>query len=359
MSEDDWVARLQQDVSLDSSGQITLEPAQMARKMGLFQLPRPDYYLLKLVQALILGETNKVHIQFPRPDQMELHHTAQPWPAESLGDLMGFLLKSPGQNHPAHHLAVGVNVALGQGLAVELDPGCIRVTSPTIQTKPAKKFWPFASPGVRAMPPTPPWASPLFPLLKSRCRACVPVYWVNRALNRLHMSGHVLLDFPGNILIFDPMLVETEGICLFLDHDVTAPGLLGVSQMMGRGLRWVTGNFPDPTSWSLDKGHRRWFHIRCNQAYDDWRVKNMLSAGIPLLKCSAILQKAGGVTQLKPVLGGIELESENWDDWPKGYHIWVSAHGLDTDLSGFRLVQNQAHQNLKDTLRKLIDFAWS
>ena len=80
--------------------------------------------------------------------------------------------------------------------------------------------------------------------------------------------------------------------------------------------------------------------------------------GQPALGCAALLQScpftARNGSILTLISDGVSLESERLSAFPPGYKLWVSARGLRTDLSHFRVVKDDDYVQLISCLRTLI-----
>lgn len=64
----DFIQELEADGAYDSSGQFTLDRASALRKLAQYKLPRPQAWILKLVQAGVLGGADSVAIRLLRDE---------------------------------------------------------------------------------------------------------------------------------------------------------------------------------------------------------------------------------------------------------------------------------------------------
>ena len=71
------------------------------------------------------------------------------------------------------------------------------------------------------------------------------------------------------------------------------------------------------------------------------------------LGCSAIIQRC-------PISAGtgVALDREKLHDFPAGYKFWVSARHLGTDLSHFKVLQDERYQQLLGSLAQLVNTLW-
>lgn len=63
-------------------------------------------------------------------------------------------------------------------------------------------------------------------------------------------------------------------------------------------------------------------------------------------------------SQLTMFHDGVAWATEELQDFPSKYKIWVSSQGLRHDLGHFRVVQDQAYQQLLSRLQSFLQSAW-
>jgi hypothetical protein len=114
ISIDSVLAELSGPVADEQAGVFTIDVEQAIRKLGVVQLPDSEFYLLKMVQAAVASGAWEIHIdvswigivlKFSPP---ESHFVREE-------NLFVHLLDS-NSDSAFHHLAVGINSALGQGI---------------------------------------------------------------------------------------------------------------------------------------------------------------------------------------------------------------------------------------------------
>jgi hypothetical protein len=108
------LAELSGPVELVDPGVFTIDIEQAIRKLGVVQLPDSEFYLLKMVQAALASGAWEIQI-----DVSWIGITLKFSPPESQfvreENLFVHLLDSNADS-AFHHLAVGINSALGQGI---------------------------------------------------------------------------------------------------------------------------------------------------------------------------------------------------------------------------------------------------
>ncbi len=114
ISIDSVLAELSGPVADEQAGVFTIDVEQAIRKLGVVQLPDSEFYLLKMVQAAVASGAWEIQIyvswigitfKFSPP---ESHFVREE-------NLFVHLLDSSSDS-ALHHLAVGINSALGQGI---------------------------------------------------------------------------------------------------------------------------------------------------------------------------------------------------------------------------------------------------
>ncbi|MCA9794532.1 MAG: hypothetical protein KC910_22140, partial [Candidatus Eremiobacteraeota bacterium] len=110
------LGELQGAGNLDSSGVFTVDVRKALPKLERFQLPRPEFGMLKVVQSAVAAGATRVSVEVS-PATFSLAHDGQPPLPEELEGLLGYLMApdTPSHRRSLRDLAIGVNTALARG----------------------------------------------------------------------------------------------------------------------------------------------------------------------------------------------------------------------------------------------------
>lgn len=118
--------------SVNSSGIFTIDVRAALPKLEKFQLPRPHFGILKVVQSAVASGASFVETDFGSTG-ITIEHDGIPPNAEELRDLLSYLLSSnrAADERALRDLAVGVNTSLARGaswveVAARTDIGWVR-----------------------------------------------------------------------------------------------------------------------------------------------------------------------------------------------------------------------------------------
>ncbi len=102
--------------SVNSSGVFTIDVRAALPKLEKFQLPRPHFGILKVIQSAVASGATLVETNFGSSG-ITIEHDGAPPTAEELRELFGFLLSSnrASSDRALRDLAVGVNTSLARG----------------------------------------------------------------------------------------------------------------------------------------------------------------------------------------------------------------------------------------------------
>lgn len=100
----------------DSSGVFTVDVRKALPKLERFQLPRPEFGMLKVVQSAVAAGASRITVEVS-PVTLSLAHDGEPPLPEELEGLLGYLMAPdfPSHRRSLRDLAIGVNTALARG----------------------------------------------------------------------------------------------------------------------------------------------------------------------------------------------------------------------------------------------------
>ncbi len=128
----EYLRSMSTEGAISSSGVFTIDVRAALPKLEKFQLPRPYFGILKVIQSAIASGATVVETSFGSTG-ISIHHDGYPPTPDELRDLLGYLLSaSQGSGGRAlRDLAVGVNKSLARGsswveVAARTDTGWAR-----------------------------------------------------------------------------------------------------------------------------------------------------------------------------------------------------------------------------------------
>ncbi len=112
----EYLQAMSTEGSVSSSGVFTIDVRAALPKLEKFQLPRPHFGILKVVQSAIASGASFVKTDFGSTG-ITIEHDGAPPQAEELRDLFSYLLSSnrAASERALRDLAVGVNTSLARG----------------------------------------------------------------------------------------------------------------------------------------------------------------------------------------------------------------------------------------------------
>lgn len=114
----EYLQSMVSDGAVNSSGVFTIDVRAALPKLEKFQLPRPHFGILKVIQSAIASSASRVETRFTSTG-IVIEHDGFPPRGEELTNLFSFLL-SPTQSaadRALRDLAVGLNTSLARGAA--------------------------------------------------------------------------------------------------------------------------------------------------------------------------------------------------------------------------------------------------
>ncbi|MBI3926136.1 MAG: hypothetical protein HY319_11385 [Armatimonadetes bacterium] len=376
---------------LESSGHFTVESRVALEKMARLQLHSPYEYVLKLIQAAVAARAGEIRIDTDRRGVSLLFDRAV-WNLEHLRDLSDLVLEPQATGPQRHrtHLAIGLNAARA------LEPREIEVvswngthgahlvrrgTSETVErlvSGPATERTRIQVRDRRAIPlrPSGPawagwsdhlatrslgdygaemrslWDSEYSQIWRRALFAPIPVVLDGRAVNRPFLGAPktlTSLDRRQQVMnITHPTVGYRIRQCRFLlggQDRLPGPatmGILGITALWQRPRR-----FPAALKkWSSGALHSQ-------------KLPRLRLWGEPVLSCHAILGQLprgyfstsiGWIAFVKDgvVMRKLMPRRESMTNWC----IVVSANDLESDLSEFGVVENEAYEKVLDCLEQ-------
>lgn len=372
MAGEDYLDEVRAQGTYESSGVFSHDLAAMLAKLGKHQLPAPELFVLKLVQSAVAGGASEIRFRTDLGHDLEVTFDGRPWEAEELGQLSHFLAGAPPDQRHLHHLAVGLQAALARSPwswellsrhACLTQRGLVSGSHHALNT--LRLDWRTRLQKVLN------WLTmQVFwkggQLLASRAMyAPIAVFLNKYGLNR--HAGAINIPFrstgAGSPLVLEPD-VDAHGICYFLPVD--RPGdVFGSAMSLCHGVSWWTGHLLQPSSWqSLPTtpraGSRKLPGVEVHSPLQ--QLPSIHYGYQPALGCAALLQSCPMTASLGSVLtlicDGVALDGERLRNFPPGYKMWVSAQGLATDLSQFKVVKDERYNELVQSLNLLIGKVW-
>jgi len=107
---------LKSEGELNSSGVFTVDLKKALPKLEKFQLPKPHFGLLKIVQSAVVAGATRLNCSFD-PLNIRLEHNGTPPSPEELGNILSYLMEPdfPTHNRSLRDLAIGINTTLARG----------------------------------------------------------------------------------------------------------------------------------------------------------------------------------------------------------------------------------------------------
>ena len=107
---------LRSEGSLDSSGVFTVDLTKALPKLEKFQLPKPHFGLLKIVQSGVVAGADKIQCSFGT-SAIRIEHNGKPPKPNELKEILSYLMAAdqPPTERSLRDLAIGVNTALARG----------------------------------------------------------------------------------------------------------------------------------------------------------------------------------------------------------------------------------------------------
>ena len=367
MASDDYLEEVRGEGKLVSSGSFTVDREGMLAKLGKHQLPGPDYYVLKLVQAAVAGGATFIRFRTSGAGK-EITFDGKPWEAHELARLGDYVLAAAPEQRHLFHLAVGM-----QGL-LALSPS----------------RWELCSPRGRVGVPSGPGE-----VLANTLR----VGW-GRGAGKVAAGLAMRFFWEGRRLLFKrakyaPIAITLDtsyvnrhagvlslrrtfghSICPVLmppDTDATdftyvvpteEPGeVMGPAMSLCSGVSWVQGELLQRETWntvlSVSDEDPKFGTSRMRQVVElpSQSLPGIIYGDRRALGCSALIQRAPITGQwgsrLTLIHDGVALDGERLRDLP-GYKLWVSARGLGVDLSHFKVIRDERYQRLVEALGQLL-----
>ncbi|MGE0494589.1 MAG: hypothetical protein AB7S38_35595 [Vulcanimicrobiota bacterium] len=330
MSElDDFLDHQRQLGSQDSSGVFTLNLARAQATLRRFALADPNFYLLKLVQAGVALEADRVELAIgQRSTRLGFLSSRAATPEALLK-----ALENPQQvaDPAVRHLAVGLNTA---------PLGRFEWTHSTRQSS-----LQLAVEGDQAElvagPPRPevPEHRHLYQLLLTRPR-------LDQA-----RAVRAELDAVTSATAFSPVPVVVNGRPTW--SSLTRPEALLCRYQAGSGL-----SLPNPSLAAyqeVEPGLFAWQGGRVGSS-PTWLVAFEAPAEGERMPCQMVMRFARkwiGSTRLTIVVDGVTLPPKRVDIGLSGMEAFLSGHGLQLDLSEFQVVEDQAYADLLDRLWRM------
>lgn len=338
MADDSALDRLSLEGELDSSGQFQVDLDGLSRN-ALRHLPAPEYFLLKLVQGLLAQRVTSIACQV-RASHIE----------------MEFLCSSP-VDWTRGDLALGLLAARQIGYRPSPQESRLK-----LELGPTRRFWEVFSryrSGIR-----------IIRLLNQRLRlSTTPIVLNGQVLNRC-IDGPVMVNNTGEIL--PP--AEADALYYFLGHIPPLDRVLGPTRVhlvfppvnfstRWAQVHWWQGHFDQPSSWQpfakVELPRIRVFGLLPRRRWEidaqSWSIPAIRHEGQATVGYQAIINKHPRKrATLHLVHQGLMWEPEYPEELPDGYVYWASAFGLQSDLSGFRVVRDQAYRNLLASLQELL-----
>lgn len=107
---------LSSEGELNSSGVFTIDVRKALPKLEKFQLPKPHFGLLKIIQSAVASGARQVWVEFTATT-IRIEHNGQPPDEHGLRNLLSYLMAKdqPTEERTLRDLAIGVNTTLARG----------------------------------------------------------------------------------------------------------------------------------------------------------------------------------------------------------------------------------------------------
>lgn len=351
---DELLSELRSEGELDSTGTFAVDFLEAQRKLGQYQLGRPGEGLLKVIQACVAGGAAEVQLG-NRGSRVVLKARAR-FPVEELRKLSHYLLHSQMQGpRGLHHLAVGLNALVGtRPRKLELRYDNLLWTPENEWTELPRE----EPPGLELAMTRGEATEKRWERLHEALR--VPLSLVPHYLRR---AGQADLDEVALRTIFAPVPVRLNKVLLnspsleelfpprrhILQLGIMASGE-AASQLIGipvvRQAR-MPAQIWAPSLHSLPAP-------RLKQSQPPPAIPVLGTQGRMALAHGLLIMLSNTPTSeaaLVFVQDGVTLALKRADLGFPGVVAILSAHGLQTDLSGFELVEDERYQGLLSRLR--------
>lgn len=326
---------------LDSHGRFAVDFERALELLGRCRLPTPYHFQHKLVQAAVAGGATQVVVS-SSGEGLEVRLEGLHVPQELVGSLLSFGLEFTSERYLSH-LATAVHAATRLGsrrLVLEVWDG--RVASVLTWSKDQAELrgdqpCAFPQPGL-ALRVTRGFFTDIFAAGAAAWHrstlfdyAPLPIIEEGKPVNRLPGSpGPSQAKAPSQLTLSAPTTWQK-----FLVAEKSEAGLIaGPAQPldMHRSHVLVSGlGDPSPRPWTPGQG----------------AVSPRLQVdGAPAVGCLAQFYGTWGGHQIRWLVDGVVLE-ETWQSAGNSappYTALVSANSLRTDLSGFKLVRDEAFE---------------
>lgn len=360
------LAEMASQGTLSSSGVFTIDVRAALPKLEKFQLPRPHFGILKVIQSAVASGASYVDSHFARTG-ITIEHDGEPPEPEELRDLFCYLLASDraADDRALRDLAVGLNTTLARGASwVEVavrhgDSWTSQRWSNRDETTQSETLEKSES-----------QARVRFTVRRTLLQTMTDVArWANKDVFGLLMGSREVLDQDAQA-VFDR--------CRHSPIPIRLNGRLVPSGCGGQRVRrrW------SPTLWVEHRGpHLLEVYLQCDQvsphllsapSQSEARHRFVLPGSFdgarfhphpqPQLQpapswlapssCYAVLSVRGQArvpSEMTVVKDGVELTRLTPRLLPQGLSIVMAAEGLKLDLSQFRLV------NSPDTQERISD----
>lgn len=337
---DHILKQLQEEGRLESQGEWSMDLQAAGRKLAQFQLPDPYLYAARIVQAAVAAGARELSVELGR-NRVRFEYQAPPLSAEQVGALPTALVRE-GASRECRHLGsallallslepTGVRVAsYGNELSLGHPPAasaqCTSVTACF-----SKSWWLRPRPEARA--------------LDQRCCWSSLVLVRNGVIQNRYFSGgpHHTSSRPACI----KSRFEMDGL-IHLLADEARPGLLpGSSCTYGSGFVWAQEGEPPLV---VQRGERQRpirfaFPGRPLDIPGSTKIPWLSFDDGPAIACTVLAQLAPKSSFARLFQDGVMIEQVSMPN-TMNMRIHAVADHLQTDLSGFRFIRDEAYDAL-------------
>lgn len=366
----DILQQITSEAALESTGSFSLDPHSMEAKLGQHQLPTRDHFVLKFVQSAVVAGATEIHFKTTVIGGLEVSFDSCPWFPE---DLQQVNLRDTHKASPEFaHLITGLRTAVRTKAHWELISSRARLTESGLECLETATH-PVPCNTIRLQ-----WGRGLGKILRG---ISLQAFWRGARLLRsqarhapiaVFLNGEGLNRHPGTFNLplrladwIKPMSLDADvdlhGVCYFLPNQGLGE-VMGSAMTLCRDVTWLRGDLLDPdgwetlvpTTWPGAPGQRPYQQVESPPQ----ELPGIHYGQLPALGCVAIVQRCplsgslGSIVQW--VCDGVLLNQERPDGLPRGYKLWVSARGLNTDLSQFQILKDERYQQLLQALKVLI-----
>lgn len=323
---------------LEGQGSFTLDPEAALEKLARFQLPRPHLYAARLAQAAVAAGAVGLDVN------LSSHHASFAYSGEPLTSLERVpLALLDGQATREMRYLSSALLAL-----MALHPAGVCLAShgeKLVLGEPVRRAVPDDRTSVTArfLKGTYFWSRPELKVLHERCAWSLLAVGSNGRLLNRYFGAQAR---PGNGVV---TAYELDGLTQVLAYDAR-PGLLpGTACNFGHGLVWMRDGEV------LARGHTLGLlggfvarkEIAPSQAV---RVPWLTFDGFPAVACTVLMQRGGPAAAFARLFqDGVALEKIPLPHL-RDVRFHVVADHLQTDLSGFHFVRDEAFARLLEEL---------